>query len=595
MYRQFRNLCLKSDINDIEKFYNENTKQLNKFMEKLFVECCNKGNINIMRWIYNKKTIDLKKHIEQLLISCCSKNYLDIIKWIYNLNPSFITNNNKNCFIEAIENGNIDVAEWIYKTTNIEKKFILDNIYRIFNKKNDTKKFNFLSLILDKRQLFNSLCLSLCINDNIIFYVNKLFNPLFICDNNNEFFKELVKNNKIKILQWIITKMPNRYNITIKDDKIIDYKIIDQKKMVKENFYPKKEEHLISDIFDIPIFQSFFNLKKQKDDDVEYNVEPFKDEINDLPDNINVELKNIFKNIKSIEDIIELENKQNNELLKCKRYERLIKTIPSLKNLKKMIGLENIKNEIFNHICYFVEEFNKDELMNIIIYGEPGTGKTELGKIIAKLYLNLGFLKNDKIVFAKRSDLIGKFVGHTAPQTQNIIDSALGGVLFIDEVYSLGDSDKKRDTFSKECIDVINRNLTEHKGEFLCIIAGYKKEVDEYFFSVNRGLERRFPIRFNIEGYTANELKDIFLQKVENYKIKCSDEFMVKFFTKNKSAFKFYGGDIEIFVQELRFVIGKKKLINFSYENIITEKDLEDTIKNFVSKREQPETYNLYS
>ena len=129
-----------------------------------------------------------------------------------------------------------------------------------------------------------------------------------------------------------------------------------------------------------------------------------------------------------------------------------------------------------------------------------------------KIWLKI-ILKNEKFVKARRSDLIAGYLGQTAKATQKIIDSAIGGVLFIDEVYSLGNSEK-RDSFAKECIDTINENLTEKKTDFICIIAGYKDEIDSCFFSYNSGLERRFPVRFTIEEYKPEELFLIFIKSI---------------------------------------------------------------------------------
>ena len=119
-------------------------------------------------------------------------------------------------------------------------------------------------------------------------------------------------------------------------------------------------------------------------------------------------------------------------------------------------------------------------------------------------------LENDNFITATRSDLVAKYLGQTADKTQKVIDSALGGVLFIDEAYSLGNQEQ-RDSFSKECIDTINENLTEKKTDFICIIAGYKDEIESCFFSYNSGLERRFPVRFTIEEYKPEELYLIFI------------------------------------------------------------------------------------
>jgi hypothetical protein len=164
-------------------------------------------------------------------------------------------------------------------------------------------------------------------------------------------------------------------------------------------------------------------------------------------------------------------------------------------------------------------------------------------------------------VFARRADMIGKYLGQTAPKTQQIIDSALGGVLFLDEVYELGDTEG-RDMFGKECINVINRNLSEHAGEFVCIVAGYREQIESCFFAHNSGLERRFPYRFTIEPYTPAEMCEIFrvIVEREGWKIDGggggvlppSTSPSTSFFTANQQYFKFMGGDIEVFFQKCK-------------------------------------------
>jgi hypothetical protein len=154
-------------------------------------------------------------------------------------------------------------------------------------------------------------------------------------------------------------------------------------------------------------------------------------------------------------------------------------------------------------------------MLHTVIEGPPGVGKTELGKILAEMYSALGVIKSNKFKLVKRTDLIGKYLGHTAEKTQSVIDDADGGVLFIDEAYSLGAQDGG-DSFAKECIDTINQNLSENKKKFICIIAGYPDELEKSFFGYNPGLHRRFPFRYSIEGYSSKELSQIFVKKLND-------------------------------------------------------------------------------
>ena len=231
------------------------------------------------------------------------------------------------------------------------------------------------------------------------------------------------------------------------------------------------------------------------------------------------------------------------DYLKNKKFENIFKLIPSLKELDKIIGMEKVKNQVFQMICYFVHELNNpEELNHIVITGPPGVGKTTLAKLLGNIYKNIGFLKNNVFLKARRSDLIGQYCGQTAVKTQKVIDKAEGGVLFIDEVYSLGNPGK-RDVFTKECIDTINLNLTEKADKLLVIIAGYHDDVNKCFFNYNKGLERRFPLRFNIDKYTYSDLYLILLKFVESEKWEIEDN-VTDIIKNNYDSFKFMGGDM---------------------------------------------------
>jgi SpoVK/Ycf46/Vps4 family AAA+-type ATPase len=259
------------------------------------------------------------------------------------------------------------------------------------------------------------------------------------------------------------------------------------------------------------------------------------------------ELVIVDKEINCLLDLIELGKQYDS----TKRYnvdlKILNKLVDSLTELNNMIGMESVKQDMIDHILFRIQKFDDSNLdmMHTVIQGPPGVGKTEVAKIIGKVYLAMGILRNNKFIKARRSDLIAGYLGQTAKATQKIIDSAIGGILFIDEVYSLGNPDK-RDSFSKECIDTINENLTEKKTDFICIIAGYKDEIDSCFFAYNSGLERRFPVRFTIEAYNAQEIYLIFKKKVYDIGWSLDINITMNFFEENFDSFKFFGGDMEI-------------------------------------------------
>lgn len=241
----------------------------------------------------------------------------------------------------------------------------------------------------------------------------------------------------------------------------------------------------------------------------------------------------------------------------------LNKLKPTLEKLNKMIGLEEIKNKIVDMILYHIQHLeNTNSMLHTIIEGPPGVGKTELGKILGEIYAGLGIIKTSKIKVVKRADLIGEHLGSTAQKTQRAIDEAGGGVLFIDEAYSLGNEDKK-DIYAKECIDTLNYNLSENRKKFICIIAGYPDDLERCFFSINKGLRRRFPFKYTITGYTYDELCKIFLKKLMETKWdinvkELNDNQLNDFFKEHMNEFVNYGGDIENLITHCKFMHSRR-------------------------------------
>lgn len=327
------------------------------------------------------------------------------------------------------------------------------------------------------------------------------------------------------------------------------------------------------------------------------------------------EVENIDSSLNNIKDVIELskkfplENKGESKLEKVdglyeydgKYYginiETLSKLAKPLERLNKMIGLDKIKTQILEMILYYMQEFEKgtSNMLHTIIEGPPGVGKTELGKIFAEIYSSLGIIPSAKFKLVKRTDLIGEYVGHTAHKTQSAIDEAEGGVLFIDEAYALGGSSEKSDSFSKECLDVLNQNLSENKKKLIVIIAGYKDQLESSFFSYNPGLKRRFPFRYSIEGYSPDELKDIYKKKLNdiNWKIDKSitDKSIVEFFTKNKDEFKCYGGDIENLLLNSKFVHSKRVFNEHPFKRkTLNKDDFEAAFERFKTNKKKKDT-----
>jgi hypothetical protein len=273
--------------------------------------------------------------------------------------------------------------------------------------------------------------------------------------------------------------------------------------------------------------------------------------------------------------------------------QKVINLMEPLQKLKNTIGMNKVKQQLFDMILYYIQGFESttSDMLHSSIEGPPGVGKTKLGRILAHIYSSLGIIPSKRFKRVRRTDLIGKYVGHTAHKTQEVIDEAEGGVLFIDEAYSLGDNDGK-DTFSKECIDTINQNLTEKKKNLIVIVAGYTDQLEKSFFSVNEGLRRRFPFRFQIDGYDEKELTEIFYTKIRklNWRLdmKLNREYLENFFKLNKDKFKNYGGDIETIIMNCK-MSHARRVVGKSYKNkkILNIDDLENAYKKYIDNKKK--------
>jgi SpoVK/Ycf46/Vps4 family AAA+-type ATPase len=197
----------------------------------------------------------------------------------------------------------------------------------------------------------------------------------------------------------------------------------------------------------------------------------------------------LYNKLNNIEDIINLKDTWRN-VRHNKKLQKLHNIITPLIKLNNMIGLNEIKKELFKVIIYYLQNDHIDEYLHTVIYGPPGVGKTEFAKIYADIFVRLGILETDKFIEIKRDDLVAKYLGQTSHRTKEILEQGMGGVIFLDEAYSLGNAEK-RDSFAKESIDMINQYLSEKKNKFMFIIAGYEDELESCFFSFNKGLKKK--------------------------------------------------------------------------------------------------------
>ncbi len=183
-----------------------------------------------------------------------------------------------------------------------------------------------------------------------------------------------------------------------------------------------------------------------------------------------------------------------------------------LKRFDTLVGMQNVRKEITDMATMINMQISRGEkpsqlCRHYVFTGNPGTGKTTVARIMADVLLALGVIKRGQLVEADRSKMVAAYTGQTAIKTNQLIDSALGGVLFIDEAYTLVSSDM--DTFGKEAIDTLLKRMEDDRGKFVCIVAGYPDEMQRFMES-NPGLPSRFTQSINFEDYTAQELCQIF-------------------------------------------------------------------------------------
>lgn len=242
--------------------------------------------------------------------------------------------------------------------------------------------------------------------------------------------------------------------------------------------------------------------------------------------------------------------------------ERLRYCLGPLRRLNNLVGMETIKRNVIDQILFYSQGLNTDEMMHTCLTGPPGVGKTTLGKILAELYCSLGFLETDNFRVVTKSDLVAGYIGQTAIKTRKVLNNSLGGVLFIDEAYSLtcGSKPEDPDTFGKECIDTINQFLSENTRNFILIVAGYREDLERSFFAFNKGLSRRFPWNYDIEKYSIKDLKNIFIHQVKSSKnwkftpdiVLNNYEQLNEIFEKNKDIFGQNAGDTQILFDKIK-------------------------------------------
>ena len=256
-----------------------------------------------------------------------------------------------------------------------------------------------------------------------------------------------------------------------------------------------------------------------------------------------------------------------------------------LKDLNSLIGIKNIKNVINGFISVLELNSKLDRLpefnMHMIFKGNAGTGKTTVARLLAEVYFNLGYIKKNKLVEVQAQDLIGEYIGQTGPKTKAVIESAIDGVLFIDEAYSIMNHGGVNGSYTDECISTLLKAMEDYQGRLIIIFAGYKEEMKR-FRDQNPGLKSRVGFELDFPDYSVDELMEIFYKKLKEkeFNFDGAAEEKVKTLLKNAKSVENFGNGrfVENLIQKIivEHAVNTQGIYDKERLLLITPEDIKD-------------------
>lgn len=292
--------------------------------------------------------------------------------------------------------------------------------------------------------------------------------------------KKLDEESLVKIIDQLVESLINRCKVQLEIDLSVDHSINDYLRSIYEpndgiDSLSPTVKKIYNEMVDVALkYDDITTASIRHDETIKLTFNEVTVDL-DVIDDSRAEREEIQK---ELDEVVGLDDVKN--------YLLSLENLLKINQIRKQKGLKT--NEISKHM---------------IFTGNPGTGKTTIARLVSRMMKACGILKQGQLVEVTRADLVGKYVGHTAPLTMSVIQSALGGVLFIDEAYSLYRG--KDDSFGLEAIDTLVKAMEDHRDDLIVILAGYTKEMKE-FLEANSGLKSRFANIIEFSDYTGEEL-----------------------------------------------------------------------------------------